>query len=384
MMSESPLMKDLTSTLASRAEPTPPPSDTEGWVLEPYLHVGEDRVYNPLTDLEITTEDFAFPELVSVISGETSLDDLDASYREVLTTRGWMVDQSTDLDGRHLLKYVSLEAHTVCNQACYFCPVAYAPREKYFMPTELYESIVDKLSLYKETIEGVIMISYNEPTIDPRFLDQVRLIRDAGLPPAALSNGSGLTPGKTDGLLALGGLRFFSVNISTLNREKYAKDRGGDHLVQVLKNLDYAKDKPIAEDMDMVVLGTGDEQHKQDFEALQERFAGSLFEVKYFEVNDRAGILDVGIKVDASKQKLKGCSLIGSRPLQHLHINPYGECILCCQDYSGHHVVGDLREQDVAEILRGDELRKMRRWTYGLDEAPDDFICRSCEFALVE
>jgi len=24
----------------------------------------------------------------------------------------------------------------------------------------------------------------------------------------------------------------------------------------------------------------------------------------------------------------------------------------------------------------------LRRWTYGVEEAPDDFLCRQCEFAL--
>ncbi|HJW92177.1 MAG TPA: hypothetical protein VJ901_01035 [Thermoanaerobaculia bacterium] len=29
-------------------------------------------------------------------------------------------------------------------------------------------------------------------------------------------------------------------------------------------------------------------------------------------------------------------------------------------------------------MLAGEEMAKMRRWTYGVEEAPDDFICRTC------
>ncbi|HVR99359.1 MAG TPA: SPASM domain-containing protein, partial [Thermoanaerobaculia bacterium] len=73
---------------------------------------------------------------------------------------------------------------------------------------------------------------------------------------------------------------------------------------------------------------------------------------------------------------------VGSRPLQHLHITPQGKCVLCCEDYDEYHVVGDLTVSSVDEVLRGPELARMRRMIYGLEEAPPNFICRNCVFAL--
>jgi MoaA/NifB/PqqE/SkfB family radical SAM enzyme len=260
--------------------------------------------------------------------------------------------------------------------------VSVAPREDYFMPTELYERIVGELGAYRSTIEAVFMISYNEPTVDRRFLDQVRAIKAAGLPPAVLTNGTGLTPDRADALAAMGGLRFLSINLSTLDRDKYREDRGGDHLKAVLRNLDYCRDMPVAERMDMVVLGTGDARHKSDYEEIRARFAGSRFDVKYFEVNDRAGYLEIGLSRKNREKKLRGCDLMGSRPLQHLHVNPRGQCVLCCQDYNETQVVGDLATSSVAAVLAGPALARMRRWIYGLEDAPADFICRNCKFAL--
>src|SRR4029453_4192482 len=108
------------------------------------------------------------------------------------------------------LRYVSLEAHTDCNQACYFCPVSISPRPSQAMPADLYERIVAQLGEYRQTIETVFMISYNEPTTDRHFLDHVRTLKAHGLPPAVLTNGSGLTPATVDALMAMGGLRFLS------------------------------------------------------------------------------------------------------------------------------------------------------------------------------
>ncbi len=351
------------------------------WSPSPYIHVGSDRVHNPHTDRTLIEGEPGYAALRALIdSGARELaltDDL-----RPLVESGWLVDSETDLSRRYRLKYVSLEAHTVCNQSCYFCPVSIAPRESYFMPTETYERIVGELAALGEPIEAVFMISYNEPTVDPRFLDQVRVIREAGLPPSTLTNGTGLTPERTDALVEMGGLRYLSINISTLDRERYKDDRGHDHLRKVLRNLDYAKDKPVGEDMHIVVLGMGDDVHQRDFEELRERFAGSRFEVRHFVANDRAGYLQIGLKARHDGPRLGGCEHMGSRPIHHLHITPRAKVILCCQDYNEATEIGDLSQNSVHEVLVSDEFARVRRQVYGLEDAPDDFICHNCKFAL--
>ncbi len=357
------------------------PATDVTWRPSPYLHIGVDRLYNPHTDQTLIEGAPGYATLRRLV--DSSARDLALSTEiESLAKAGWLVDSETDLGRRYHLKYVSLEAHTVCNQECYFCPVSVAPREAHFMPTETYERIVREIGDLGEPIEAVFMISYNEPTLDTRFVDQVRCIREAGLPPSTLTNGTGLTPRRTDALVELGGLRYLSINISTLDRERYRKDRGHDHLRQVLRNLDYAKDKPIGEDMHIVVLGMGDETHKRDFEELKERFAGSRFDVRYFVANDRAGYLEVGLKAQGKGKRLCGCEHMGSRPIHHLHVTPKAECILCCQDYNETVVVGNLTGKSVHEVLVGDDFARARRWVYGLEEPPESFICHNCKFAL--
>lgn len=350
--------------------------------VNPFLHVGEDRIYNPLTDRTLLRGEPGYEALRGLLAGALALDRLSSDDRARLAAEGLLLRGDVKPAREFRLKYVSLEAHTVCNQSCYFCPVSIAPREDYFMPTELYERIVGEIAAYRETIEAVFMINYNEPTVDRRFVDQVRAIRAAGLPPAVLTNGSGLTPDRVDALVGLGGLRFLSINLSTLDRERYRRERGGDHLGLVLRNLDYAKSRPLAEQMDMVVLGTGNADHQRDFAEISQRFAGSRFEVKYFEVMDRAGYLQIGHRPATPNQRLCGCENVGSRPLQHLHITPRGTCVLCCEDYDAKYVVGDLARESVHDVLTGPELARMRRWAYGLEEAPRDFLCRGCTFAL--
>jgi len=354
-------------------------------VVEPFLHYGPDRIYNTLTDRMLSLGEPGFVELLGLRGGQLAAGALPAQLRAELFTGGWLVETAPDLPdlgSRFRLKYVSLEASTVCNQACYFCPVSVDRREDHNMSMEFYEQIVAQLAEHRDTLEGVSMIHYNEPTADKRFLDQVRMLKRYGLPPAVLTNATGLTPQRVDAILEMGGLRYLSINLSTLDRERYKRDRGGDHLPIVLRHMDYLKDKPLAPQMDIAVLGSGDEVHRKDFEAIRDLYAGSLFHVHFYEVMDRAGAVPIGLHPLGRHERLCGCEQTGSRPVQWVHVNPLGQCVLCCQDYHDRYVVGDLHEESLDAILSGPRMSLMRRWVYGMEPAPDDFICRQCIYAL--
>jgi Radical SAM superfamily/Iron-sulfur cluster-binding domain len=339
----------------------------------PFLHIDAERIYDPLTDRALAPGDETYARFRAFQAGE--------AVHESLERDGWLVRNGHDLSRRHRLKIVSLETLTTCNQKCYFCPVSIAPREDYAMPDALFARIVEELTGFRDTLESVFLQSYNEPTLDRRFLDQVRTLTKNGLPVAVLSNGSGFTPAKTDAILDLGSLRYLCINLSTLDRARYERDRGADHLPIVLRNLEYMQEKPVADLMSIVVLGTGDAAHDSDYAAIRDRFAGTRFKVEQHVVMDRAGWLDVGIKAADRMRPLAGCDNVGSRPLQHLHITPHGKCVLCCEDYDEKYVVGDLTQSTIAEVLEGDEIARLRRWVYGVEEAPEDFMCRDCVFA---
>src|SRR5215212_5771121 len=147
------------------------------WVVNPFLHVETGHAYDPLTDRRLEGDRLA--RLAPFDGAE------DAELRE----GGWIVPAGTDLSHRYRLRIVSLETMSSCNQKCYFCPVSVDPREDETMPTALVERIVNELTSFRDTIEGVFLQSYNEPTLDRRFVDHCRLLFAAGLPAAILTNG---------------------------------------------------------------------------------------------------------------------------------------------------------------------------------------------------
>jgi len=349
--------------------------------INPFLHVDAHQIYNPHTDSALKPDDRGFRELHQIYDDESAPCSPPDKLRSLLEEGEWLINADADLSHRFHIKYVSLESHTVCNQACYFCPVSISRRDPYFMPTELYESIVGQLAKYRDTIEAFSMIQYNEPTVDKRFLDQIRLLKNHGLPPALLTNATGLTPKRVDAIMEMGGLSHLSINLSTIDPERYAKERGGSHVELVLRYVSYMKDLEIAPNMEIQVLGTGDDNHRRDFQEISAEFAGSRFEVKYSEIMDRAGNLPVGQRPNRQGNRLCGCDQTGSRPIQWLHVTPQGKCVLCCQDYYEDYIVGDLNKETVEEVLGGEKMARYRRWLHGIEESPKDFICRKCIYA---
>lgn len=349
------------------------------WHASPYLHVFDHAIMNPHENRGLGAEHPWYPVLRRLIEERTVIEDFDEVTRG-LAADGWLIPVGLDLSHHYCIRFVSLEAGSVCNQRCSFCPVSVNPRPPVSMPTELYERIIDEIVALDQPIEAVAMNQYNEPTIDKRFVEQVKYLLDAGLPVAVFSNGTGLTPTKTDALVAMGGLHFLSVNISTLNRVEYREERGKDHLEQVLANLDYAKDKPVAEEMVLTVLNEDREKLDQAMTAVVRRFEGSRFKVKDWIVNDRAGNIDVGM--GGADGPLRGCEYMGSRPIEHIHITADARVVLCCQDYEEKAVAGNLKAQSLETILKSPEFARMRRITYGLESAPADFLCSSCRYAI--
>jgi len=139
--------------------------------------------------------------------------------------------------------------------------------------------------------------------------------------------------------------------------------------------------RELSEETAIVCLGEEDEEHLRDVAEIRAHFEPKGWVVKQFKIRSRPDSGTYVIEPPPLK-KLKGCELVGSRPFEHLHVTGTGTAVLCCQDYYEKLTVGDLKTQSVSEILGGDTMARLRRWTYGVEEAPEDFLCRRCEFAI--
>jgi pyruvate-formate lyase-activating enzyme len=346
--------------------------------LSPYLHREGGSLYNPVTGRRL--EGVSGADLAELEAGraEALPDDL----RDRLAQERFLIEDALGESRRFSLFCVSLETSSVCNHRCDFCPVSVDPREAEVMPPALFERIVDEIAALAAARTVVFLSNYNEPTVDPHFEDRCRTLFSRGLPVSLLTNASGLKPDVAGRIAAAGRFRYLGINLPTLDPERYRELHGTRDLARVVANVEALETLDIAEERAIVALGYGDEAHRRDAGALRARFGPRGWEVREFPIRSRAG--QIGAVLPPPKKRLRGCDLMGSRPFEHLHVNASGSAVLCCQDYYEKWPVGDLKSQSVAEVLGGERIARMRRWAYGVEDAPDDFLCRRCEFALGE
>jgi MoaA/NifB/PqqE/SkfB family radical SAM enzyme len=249
------------------------------------------------------------------------------------------------------------------------------------MTQELFESIADQVVAIGGKEVVVFLSNYNEPTIDPLFEERCLALFARGLPVSLLTNASHFGADRADRLSRAGRFRYIGINLPTLDPERYEKMHGTRDLARVLAHIDALAARQIAEETAIVVLGDNDAAHKRDVEEIRARFAPLGWDVKSFRIRSRPAS-GTFVPEPPPVKELRGCELMGSRPFEHLHVTATAKAVLCCQDYYEKLVVGDLKTQTVAEVLGGDVMARLRRWTYGVEEAPDDFLCRRSEFAL--
>jgi len=357
------------------------PAVLEPEIVSPFVHDRGDLVYSPLSGESLPKDGEGFRALSRI--GQGLAPEAAPAVLAPLRAARFLIDDVQAEARRTRLLYVSLETCTTCNHRCPFCPVSVSPREREVMSQELFESILDQVVEAGGNRTVVFLSNYNEPTIDPLFEERVRALFARGLPVSLLTNASHLSPERVARLEPFGRFRYVGVNLPTLDPERYEKLHGTRDLARVLAHIDALASDRLSEESAIVVLGDQDEAHDRDVEAIRARFEPKGWEVRPFRIRSRpAG--GTFVPEPPAKKKLRGCEQMGSRPFEHLHITATAKAVLCCQDYYEKLTVGDLKTQTVAEILGGETMARLRRWTYGAEEAPDDYLCRRCEFALGE
>jgi len=347
-------------------------------VASPFLHDRGASLYNPLSGVTLPKESEAGRALAQIAGGENGIDP--AVLEHLRAARFLIEDVDAEARRTHLM-YVSLETCTSCNHRCPFCPVSVDPREREVMSQELFESLVDQIVEVGGKSVVVFLSNYNEPTVDPLFEERCRVLFDRGLPVSILTNASHFTPDRGERLAAMGRFRYIGINLPTLDPERYEKLHGTKDLARVVANIDELRAGELAEETAIVVLGDEDEAHARDVEAIRARFAPRGWQVRPFKIRSRPAS-GTYVPEPPPIRHLRGCELMGSRPFEHLHITATAKAVLCCQDYYEKLTIGDLKTQTVAELLGGDAMARLRKWTYGVEEAPTSFLCRRCEFAL--
>lgn len=256
---------------------------------------------------------------------------------------------------------VRIETSTVCNYRCKFCPHGTSfIRKKEIMSYNLFVYIVDKLPSY---ITDLTISGFGEAFLDPTLLDKIKYAKQKNLAVHILTNGSLLTKEIIDRLaeLQIADLR---ISLHAIDSAVHKTITGSDNKT-TLDALEYA----ITTNIPIIITTDIIEENIPEIDAIK-AWANKVNLVEVWKPHNWA---DWGTYRKPTCKKIT-CGRPFNGPIQ---VQVDGTVNMCCFDYNGKLLLGDLTKQSFEEILSGKEISKIQKAHKSVDKT--GLLCNSCD-----
>jgi sulfatase maturation enzyme AslB (radical SAM superfamily) len=261
---------------------------------------------------------------------------------------------------------VQIESTNLCNAKCVFCPRDEMHRRQGVMEMGLFEKIVDECATLG--ITHVRVHNYGEPFLDKQLVEKVRYAKSRGIAEVGMiSNGSLITEELARGMIDAG---LDAINISV--------DAGGkDTFERTRLNLDYDEvtgnvrtlarlRQELGRKRPKLILSFVRQHNSAEEQAFIDEWRTIADKIHVTELHNWAGTLHTQSEVRYPCYRM----------WLTFTVLWDGRVSLCCADFDGRHILGDLRTSTIREIWNGDLYRRTRREHL---ESGGPAICRSCD-----
>lgn len=277
-----------------------------------------------------------------------------------------------------------VETTNACPYRCYMCPRGRGEMKRSvgFMSIELFKDVIQQISPEQKILR---LHHFGEPVLHPNLSEFIELTRTAGLIPTLSLNPSSLNNDIIDKILDSGpGIVCFSLD--SLDSERLYKIRGVKKSIDYcLTMIDYFIKKSrllsnhVFKIIQMVSL-TINRDEQIAFLSLKERYPENDV---YIYISGNYGFGDIELIKETDEHGIEGIQssdTICTAPFHDIVILWNGDVVLCCFDYDGFNIIGNIKSDTIEEIWDGEQVNKLRtifnkRETYLLP------LCKKCYLA---
>ena len=261
---------------------------------------------------------------------------------------------------------VQIESTNICNAKCVFCPRDDMHRRQGIMTVELFRKIVDEC--VELGITHVRMHNYGEAFIDKKLVEKVRYAKQQGIKEVGMiSNGSLITDQIARGMIDAG-LDAINISVDASGKEVFESTRIGLKYDKVIANIERlvrlraesGKRRP------KLILSFVRQNNSADEQAFIEHWRAIADKIHVTDLHNWAGTLN----------KESDVNYPCYRPWLTFTALWDGRVSLCCADFDGKTILGDLNTHSIAEIWNAQAYRDVRR--QHLESGGPD-ICRACD-----
>jgi MoaA/NifB/PqqE/SkfB family radical SAM enzyme len=261
---------------------------------------------------------------------------------------------------------VQIESTNICNAKCVFCPRDEMHRRQGIMTVDLFKKIVDECA--ELGITHVRMHNYGEAFMDRRLVEKVKYAKDKGIKEVGLiSNGSLITEPVARGMIDAG-LDAINISVDASGKEVFEATRIGLNYDKVIANIERlirlrgasGKRRP------KLILSFVRQNNSADEQAFIEHWRSIADKIHITDLHNWAGTLNTESDVNYP------CY----RPWLTFTVLWDGRVSLCCADFDGRTILGNLNTQSIAEVWNAETYRQVRR--EHLESGGPD-VCRACD-----
>ena len=265
-----------------------------------------------------------------------------------------------------LPEIVQIESTNICNAKCVFCPRDEMHRRQGIMSFELFKKIVDEC--VELGITHIRVHNYGEPFVDRKLVEKVRYAKQQGIQEVGMiSNGSLITEAVARGMIDAG-LDAINISVDASGKEVFESTRIGLKYDKVIANIERlvrvraesGKRRP------KLILSFVRQNNSADEQAFIEHWRKVADKIHITDLHNWGGTLHQQSDVNYP------CY----RPWLTFTVLWDGRVSLCCADFDGHTILGDMNFSSIKEIWNNDLYRQVRR--EHLESGGPD-VCRACD-----
>ncbi len=270
-----------------------------------------------------------------------------------------------------------LESTNICNAACTMCLYPKMIRRKGMMSFELFKKIIDEYSTSTAT-RRVQMNNIGEPLLDPLLIEKIKYAKEKGVVQVfCFSNGSLLNK-KTSEDLIDSGLDYLIISLDGTNRESYEKIRINlkfNEVIENVRNFLIIREKKRANKPKIELHVTISDENRLEEKKFVKKMRGLADYVSIAHAHNWAGqreIKNADVIQKSNKTDLAPCTNLWSE----LTILWDGRVALCCLDYEGKLILGDINEESLKNIWNGKRIQAIRQSQ--LKSQFNQDLCKTC------
>jgi radical SAM protein with 4Fe4S-binding SPASM domain len=269
---------------------------------------------------------------------------------------------------------IQLQTINACNAACIMCPYPLFKKEfpRGRMDDELFDKVIAEIAERPEVHTFVPMLQ-NEPFLDKKLFDRIarfKYVTRGRVEVELVTNGAFLTAEAIERIRQVE-LDVLDISLDAVSKATYERIRIGLNFDEVIAGVERVIDARLPHTSVFVrMVKLRDNAHEVRQFAARWRARG--IPVFIYTANNRVGALpQFDDKLRLTRDQVPLLERVGRRaarawlghcpaPFATTDILHDGSVLLCAHDWARKEIIGNVRDQTIAEIWNGDRMREIR------------------------